>query len=81
MPSAVFDGMEDVDGSAPRAEYVGSMMSLNDPFRGRFAIHNNLSLFAREKVFAPDGVVARDTIAGTADRCERILVDVSCRFE
>ena len=56
-------------------------MLLNDPFRGRFGIRNNLSLFAREILFASDGVVARDTTAGTADRCERILVDVSHRFE
>ena len=73
--------MQDIDGSAPRAECVGSTTSLNDPFRGRFAIRNNLSLFAREMLFAPDGVVARDTATGTADRCERILVDMSCRFE
>ena len=33
MPTAVFDGMRGVDGSAPRAE-----MSLNDPIRGRWTI-------------------------------------------
>ena len=73
--------MRDIDGSALRAECVESMVSLNNPFRGRFAIRNNLSLFVQEKVFAPDGVITRDTIAGMADRCKRILVDVSCHFE
>jgi hypothetical protein len=56
------------------------MMAFNGPFRGRFAIRNSLSLSARE-IFALDGFVARDTTAGTADRCERILADVSCNFE
>lgn len=51
-------------------------MALSGPFRGRFAIRNNLSLSARE-IFVPSGFVARDTMAGTAERCERILVDVS----
>ena len=55
-------------------------MALNGPFRGRFAMRSSLSLSARE-IFAPDGFVARDTTAGTADRCERIFVDVSCSFE
>lgn len=64
----------------PAPNSVGSMMALNGPFRGRFAIRNSLSLSARE-IFALDGFVARDTTAGTADRCERILVDVSCSFE
>ena len=52
-------------------------MALNGPFRGRFAIRNSLSLSAWETFFAPEGFVARDTTAGTADRWERILVDVS----
>ena len=50
---------------------------LNGPFRGRFAIRNSLCLSAREIFFGPDGVVPRDTTAGTAGRWERILVDVS----
>jgi hypothetical protein len=64
----------------PAPNSVGSMMAFNGPFRGRFAIRNSLSLSARE-IFALDGFVARDTTAGTADRFERILVDVSCNFE
>lgn len=64
----------------PAPNSVGSVMALNGPFRGRFAIRNSLSLSARE-IFGPDGFVARDTTAGTADRCDRILVDVSCSFE
>jgi hypothetical protein len=55
-------------------------MAFNGPFRGRFAIRNSLSLSAQE-IFALDGFVARDTTTSTADRCERILADVSCNLE
>lgn len=55
-------------------------MALNGPFRERLAIRNSLSLSARD-TFGPDGFVARDRTAGTAERRERILLDVSCVFE
>ena len=60
----------------PAPNSVGSMMALNGPLRGRFAIRSSLSLSACE-VFVPSGFVARDTTAGTAERCEIILADVS----
>lgn len=55
-------------------------MALKGPFRGRFAIRKSRSLSARE-IFVPGSFVERDETAGTADRCEMILVDVSCDFE
>jgi hypothetical protein len=55
-------------------------MAFDGPFRGQFVIRNSPSLSARE-IFALDGCVVRDTTAGMADGCERILADVSCNFE
>ena len=79
-PPLCFTACETSMAALPAPNSVGSMMALNGPLRGRFPIRNSLSLSARE-ILAADGFVARDTTAGTADRCEIILADVNCTFE
>jgi len=64
----------------PAPNSVGSMIALKGPFRGFFAMRNRRSLSAGVSLCL-DGFVACDMTAGTADRCEIILLDMSWSFE
>ena len=66
----------------PAPTSVVSMTALNGPFRGRLPIRKSLSLSSCVNLFRLTvAAVARDTTAGTADRCARILVDVRAALE
>jgi hypothetical protein len=62
----------------PSPPLLGSTTLLNGPFLGRFPIRSNLSFSSCDNVCLRFvDAEGREKTAGTADRWERILVDVS----
>ena len=67
-------------GALPAPNSVGSMIALKGPLRGFFAMRNRRSLSA-DVSLCLDDFIACDTTAGTAERCEIILLDISWSVE
>ena len=71
------------DGSSralPCPASVGSTTALNGPFCGRFAIRRSRSFSFEVTTGLDRGVSGLENTAGTAERCERIRVEVSGFF-